>query len=83
MAPGISRIFPETVPGATQKRKDPLKRHQEHPKDPHWTPECSKGAPRDPFKQLRDPPRDPMDPPMAPQGPPKAPQGTTKRSDNL
>ena len=27
MLPGISWIFLETVPGATRKRKDPLKRH--------------------------------------------------------
>ena len=50
MAPGISRNFPETVPRATQKRKDSPKRHQEHPRDPHQAARASQGTLQGPFQ---------------------------------
>ena len=49
--PRISRIFPETAPGATQKRMNPLSATKSTPGTPTRPPECSTGASRDTFRQ--------------------------------
>ena len=64
MAPGISRNFPETVPRATQKRKDSPKRHQEHPRDPHQAARVPQGTLQGPFQAAQGAQ-------IHPQGPPR------------
>ena len=53
------------------------------PLDPHWTPKCPQGAPKDAPKTSKRPPKDPQrapqDPQSAPKAPPKEPQRIPKK----
>ena len=65
--PRISRIFPETAPGATQKRMNPLYAPPRAPQGPPYL----QSAPR-------EPPGTPSGNPRRPKGHPRSTKGATK-----
>ena len=67
MAPRISRNCLESAPRATQDRKEPPKRHQEQPSDPHEAARVPQGTLQGPLEAAQGAQ-------MHPQGAPKEPQ---------
>ena len=79
MAPIISKVFPETAPGATQKATRPPRTCPwGHQMAPYWT----HGTPDEPQRPQKRPPKPPYMIPRGPRAapkPPKAPKGQLKR----